>query len=170
MGSRGEDRSRQQNQIAAWWSASRTSDRNCRSWADRGLGRRWCGGRSQQDASRIRSKQFRSESTYLLLVGETGFEPATPWTRTRCLGSEVDRTPMAGAVWRVGDRAAPSAGLEAACADRDSNGLAPAHRPRQESYRSIASSRRRSSRARTTFRFAGTARPALEAPAETLPS
>ena len=92
------------------------SDRNCRSWADRGLVRRWCGGRSQQDASRIRSKQFRSESTYLLLVGETGFEPATPWTRTRCLGSEADRTPMAGAVWRVGDGAAPSAGLEAACA------------------------------------------------------
>src|SRR5438105_4794581 len=74
MGSRGEDRSRQQNQIAAWWSASRTSDRNCRSWAERGLVRRWCGGRSQQDASRIRSKQFRSESSYLLLVGETGFE------------------------------------------------------------------------------------------------
>src|SRR5438067_4220907 len=37
-----------------------------------------------QDASRIRSKQFRSESSYLLLVGETGFEPATPWSRTRC--------------------------------------------------------------------------------------
>src|SRR2546426_7567026 len=84
MGSRGEDRARQQNQIAAWWSAARTSDRTCRSWAERGLVRRWCGGRSQQDASRIRSKQFRSESSYLLLVGETGFEPATPWSRTRC--------------------------------------------------------------------------------------
>jgi len=40
----------------------------------------------------------------------------------------------------MGDGAASSAGLEAACADRDSNGHAPADRPRHESYRSIASS------------------------------
>jgi len=41
------------------------------------------------------------------LVGETGFEPATPWSRTRCLGSEADRTPDGRGRVRSGPRRRP---------------------------------------------------------------
>jgi len=84
--------------------------------------------------------EFPSETAARSWSGRQDLNLRPPGPEPGASGLRLTGLPMAGAVWRVGHGAAPSAGLEAACADRDSNGHAPADRPRQESYRGIASS------------------------------
>src|SRR5712691_2418076 len=63
--------------------AERDEGRLVDSGADRGWVRRWCGGHSQQDTSQIRPNRFLSDSSYLLLVRETGFERRSRYLQAR---------------------------------------------------------------------------------------